>query len=85
MPPALDLTRPMVIAYNQVLKESILEWSKHKNYKGKLFLLDFLDDLVMPGGRVLKPELRFDDTHLSPTYTQYLQQALTKCDPGSRS
>ena len=84
VPPALEVTRPIVIAYNQVLKAAVLDVMKLKQYKGHVYWLDFLDDLLTRSGDRLKPELKFDDTHLSPTYTQYLREALLKLEDVSK-
>lgn len=80
VPPALDVTRPIVIAYNQILKAAVLNAADLKQYKGKLYWLDFFDDLLTPSGERLKQGIKFDDTHLSPSYIQYLQEALLKLE-----
>jgi len=78
VPPALDITRPMVVAYNEVLKESIANLSQYKSFKGKVFWLEFFDDLVSPDKKQLKPEFKFDDTHLAPNYVSLLRESLSQ-------
>lgn len=78
VPPALDVTRSIVTAYNAVLKKSIVELSQLNSYKGRVHWLDFFRDLVTEDGLQLKPDLKFDDTHLSPRYLGHLAEALTK-------
>eukprot|EP00210_Caulerpa_lentillifera_P000869 g840.t1 len=80
VPPVLDVTRLVVKAYNQALKKAIVSLMEKKEAtKGKLYWLDFFNELLSEDGRRLKPQLEFDETHLAPCYTQYLQNALLKC------
>ena len=79
VPPALDVTRQIVTAYNEALKPAVQTLAEQTSYKERVYWLDFFDDLVSEDGTALKTELKFDDTHLSPTYTQYLRRALTQC------
>lgn len=80
MPPVLDVTRPVVKSYNQILKREVLKLKeKEESLKEKLHWLEFLKELLSEDGKKLNPELEFDETHLAPSYTQYLQKALLKC------
>ena len=80
VPPALDVTRSMVTAYNAALKSSIQDLTRRPTYKRHVYWLDFYDDLLTPDKTDLKSELKFDDTHLAPSYTSYLQKALDRCN-----
>eukprot|EP00850_Spirogloea_muscicola_P017379 SM000148S01056 [mRNA] locus=s148:298226:303563:- [translate_table: standard] len=73
--PVLDITRPVVTMYNRVLRAKVLAASKR--IQRKLYWLDFFEDLLCPKGK-LRKGLELDGTHMSPTYIQYLSDALSQ-------
>eukprot|EP00850_Spirogloea_muscicola_P010195 SM000059S18672 [mRNA] locus=s59:358069:363417:+ [translate_table: standard] len=75
VPPVLDITRPVVIIYNRILRAKVSAASKQ--LQGKLYWLDFFEDLLCPRG-TLRKGLELDGTHMSPSYIQYLSDALSQ-------
>ena len=57
--PMLDETRPIVLQYNRLFKESVSESAKRRQEKwggGALRWLDFFEELFLPGGPPLAAE-----------------------------
>jgi hypothetical protein len=89
--PMLDETRPIVLQYNRLFKESVSESAKKKTREkwggGALRWLDFFEELFLPGGDTAGGEegvqlaegLRMDGTHISPSYIQLVEKGL--CSP----
>ena len=83
--PVLDVTRPMVTAFNAALgaavsrarlKHPVVTW-----LGGDEAGSQFMAMLLTPDGTALKPQYVLDGTHLHPGYVaDVLQDALAKCD-----
>lgn len=78
VPPVLDVTRPIVKPFVKCLKLEIEALGQKPLYKGKLHWLDFFDELLSDDKLQLRKELHFDETHLSPVYIKYLNEALAQ-------
>jgi hypothetical protein len=85
VPPVLDVTRRVVLAYNAALRDAVRAANAgagggasggKKVPPGKLRWLEFGDALLAPGGGALKAELSLDGTHLAPPYVALLSDAL---------
>lgn len=85
--PMLDETRPIVLEYNRLYKESVTACERKKEKEkwggGTLRWLDFFGELFQPPdagadgeeGQLLSG-LRMDGTHISPSYVGLLQRNL---------
>jgi tetratricopeptide (TPR) repeat protein len=73
IPPVLDATRKMVVKFNGMLKNKVMN-------DRNLLWLDFDNDLIemRQASMTLKKELELDGTHMSPTYLKYLESAWKK-------
>ena len=64
VPPVLNVTRPIVMLFNQLLKKTVLELKK----KGSsISWLGFKDDLLLENGQ-FNPIFDIDSVHLHPRY-----------------
>ena len=83
--PVLDVTRPMVTAFNAALGAAVSRARlKHPAVTwlgGDEAGSQFMARLLTPDGTALKPQYVLDGTHLHPGYVaDVLQDALSKCD-----
>jgi tetratricopeptide (TPR) repeat protein len=83
--PVLDVTRPMVTAFNAALGAAMSRARlKHPAVTwlgGDETGREFTGRLLTPDGAALKPQYVLDGTHLHPGYVaDVLQDALSKCD-----
>jgi hypothetical protein len=82
VPPVLDVTRAVVLAYNAALRDAVraaaAKGAAAGAAKGKLRWLEFGDALLADGA--LKAEFALDGTHLAPTYVPLLSDALAAAE-----
>eukprot|EP00029_Vermamoeba_vermiformis_P011686 TRINITY_DN649_c0_g1_i3.p1 TRINITY_DN649_c0_g1~~TRINITY_DN649_c0_g1_i3.p1 ORF type:complete len:900 (+),score=214.98 TRINITY_DN649_c0_g1_i3:369-2702(+) len=71
--PVIDVTRPIVVTYNKILKEHVQKAPEFK-------WLDFFDDLVTDNQTKLNSLYDLDGTHLHPRYLSLVERALTQHD-----
>ncbi|KAJ9445881.1 hypothetical protein DIPPA_11307 [Diplonema papillatum] len=73
--PVLDVTRPMVCQFNDLLASALAEPRVTRN--GRIKYLDFYGKLLSPDKKQLLPQYALDGTHINPKYLDVLQDALT--------
>ena len=64
VPPVLEVTRPIVMLFNQLLKKNVLELKKQGV---PLSWLGFKNDLLLENGQ-FNPLFEIDGVHLHPSY-----------------
>jgi hypothetical protein len=72
--PVLDITRTMVIGFNQILENKIKEVNKNKL---RLKWLDFFPSLLNEEVK-LKKEFELDGTHIHPSYLSLVEESINK-------